>query len=246
MTNTEAQVTRILNWVALVIAAILLLVVLADIYKRNLFSENAVAASQYSFDDLPGKGGKVLSANMDGIISKHIFGEKPKAAPPPKAEPVVKKPPPPKAKLNVKISGIIEGGSPESGFAMLNTGKGSQVVGVGEELGTTGAILKAVYPDRVVFDRDGHEESVEMKRKTLDLNAPLPDAKVGGEAIDVSGRTTPAKRENTISTAPAWPRAPSATATSTPSEIPTRTRAPQTRSAGSPPPLPIPDVLKNL
>ena len=73
-------------------------------------------------------------------------------------------------------------------MAMLSTGRGNTaVVAVGEEIDKTGAILKEVYPDRIVVDRDGFAEEIEMKRKELKIDTELKDIPLTGDSISITG-----------------------------------------------------------
>ncbi len=187
MTSNEAQFTRILNWAALGVAGVLLLVVVLDIYQRHLFSSTSVDTAGLQFDDLPGTQSQPLIASTDGAIAQHIFGKKlvmpnnvvTKAVPKPK--------PKPRTPLKVTLTGVIEGATPETGLAMLGTGRGkTSVVAIGEEIGKTGAVLKEVYPAKIIVDRDGYDEEIELKRNELKINTELPDMPIN-DSITITG-----------------------------------------------------------
>ncbi len=151
------------------IALILLVTVSYYTYQRHFVAQQS--GINYQFDDLPGLSKAPITANIKAIVDAHIFGVIPKAA---VQEPVavtkqVTKPVP-KTRLNIKLTGIIDGDSPENGIAMLEVDRGrTLVVAVGEKIGKTDAILHQVLPGEVLVDRNGTIESVKMVRKTLSL-----------------------------------------------------------------------------
>ena len=169
MFSTEAQITRLINWVAVVFALGLLAAVLFNIYQRNLFSDSLGDSTEFQFSDLPGQGDAPLSAGVTDIIDQHLFGAKPfkaeavAVAPAPKVE----KKAPPRAKLNVELIGVVEGIG-EGGMAMLRLkNRKTAVVSVGEKIGKTKATLTAVHANDITVDRDGYEETLKMVRKKL-------------------------------------------------------------------------------
>lgn len=158
----------------MLIAITLLALVLQHIYQRH-FSQQG-AGQKYSFDDLPESNEAPVTADINQIIEQHIFGVVPVA---PK-RPVVRKPKPkavvaPKTRLDITLTGIIDGRHSKTSLAMLEVERGKTiVVEVGEKIGDTEAILHEVLPGEVLIDRDGTIESVKMVRKTLSL-ASLDD-----------------------------------------------------------------------
>ncbi len=199
---TPSQLTRTINWVAMPVALALLAMVAYHIYQRHF--EKRQTGVNYQFDDLPTANKAPVKADISAIVDKHVFGRIPEI---PKQSPaVVKKAEPvkqaPKTKLNIKLTGIIVGTTPENGMAMLEVERGrTLVVSVGEKIGKTDAILHQVLPGEVLIDRDGTIESIKMVRKTLSLarldsellsNLPQPyieqsDEQAGNEQSDSSG-----------------------------------------------------------
>jgi type II secretory pathway component PulC len=167
---TLSQFTRTINWVAMPIALALLAMVAYHIYQRHF--EQRQTGVNYQFDDLPTANKAPVKADVNAIVDKHVFGRVPEI---PKQLPaVVKKAEPvkqaPKTKLNIKLTGIIVGTTPENGMAMLEVERGrTLVVSVGQKIGKTDAILHQVLPGEVLIDRDGTIESIKMARKTLSL-----------------------------------------------------------------------------
>ncbi len=169
MFSTEAQMTRLINWIAVVFALGLLAAVLFNIYQRHLFSDSFGDSADFQFSDLPGQGDAPLSAGVADIIDQHLFGSRPAKA---KAvaiapAPSVEKTAPPRAKLNVELIGVVEG-TGGGGMAMLRLeNRKTAVVSVGEEIGKTQATLTAVHAGEISVDRDGYEETIKMVRKKL-------------------------------------------------------------------------------
>jgi type II secretory pathway component PulC len=167
---TPSQLTRTINWIAMPIALALLAMVAYQIYQRHYVSQTN--SRNYQFDDLPTLNKASVTADINSIINKHVFGVVP-SAPKPLAPVVVKKEAPkqaPKTRLNIKLTGIIDGATPETGMAMLEVDRGrTLVVAVGEKIGKTDAILHQVLPEEILIDREGTIESVKMIRKTLEI-----------------------------------------------------------------------------
>lgn len=165
---TPSQLTRTMNWIAMSIALLLLVMVAYHIYQRHFMQQPI--SQMYQFDDLPELNEFQLSGDVQKIIDGHIFGVVPKTPEPGAA--VVKAPakPVPKTRLNIKLTGIIDSESPENGIAIIEVDRGrTLVVAVGEKIGKTDAILHQVLPGEILLDRNGTIESVKMVRKTLSL-----------------------------------------------------------------------------
>jgi type II secretory pathway component PulC len=165
---TPSQLTRTMNWVAMSVALLLLVMVGYHIYQRHYTQQRV--SQMYQFNDLPALNSIQVSADIQKIIDGHIFGVIPEA-PQPSAV-VVKEPtkPAPKTRLNIKLTGIIDSDSPKNGIAMIEVERGrTLVVAVGEKIGKTDAILHQVLPGEILLDRNGSIESVKMARKTLSL-----------------------------------------------------------------------------
>ncbi len=174
----QATMTRLINWCGLAIAVVLLALVSLHIYKKHFLLSDQ--STEYLFNDLPTQATEAVKGNIPAIVQAHIMGEVPVVAQTEETKEVVKvappPPPPPKTKLNIVLTGIIDGATPETGFAMIEIQRGkTAVIGVGEEIGKTGAVLHQVLPGEVLVDRDGTIESVKMKRNTLELAMQLPD-----------------------------------------------------------------------
>ena len=149
------------------IALLVCLAVLYHIYQRHFIASSAEQA--YSFNDLPAENEAPVTADIKQIVNQHLFGEPPKA---PKKQVAKKAPAPvvPLTPLNVKLTGIILGDTPESGMAMFEVERGrTLVIAVNEEIGKTSATLQQVLPGEALIDRNGAIESVKMERKSLSI-----------------------------------------------------------------------------
>lgn len=167
---TPSQITRAINWIAVPVALVTLGLVAMYIYQRHMVQP--VDSARYQFDDLPTLETRTVSADIDAIVRQHVFGQQPRA-PEASAKPAAQKPAPkpaPKTRLNLKLTGIIDGSSPENGIAILEVERGKTlVVAVGEKIGDTDAVLHQVLPGEVLIDRNGSIESVKMERNTLSV-----------------------------------------------------------------------------
>ena len=194
---TPSQITRTINWIAMPLALAMLAMVAFNVYQHHFVQPQAVA--NYQFDDLPSVDKAPITAEIKDIMSRHIFGVIPTATvtAPPK---VVKKEPPkpaPKTQLNIKLTGVIDSETPESGMAFVEVERGrTLVVAVGDKIGKTDARLHQVLPGEILIDRDGTIESVKMVRKTLSMQRNelthydnLPQPYVASDADQEGGET---------------------------------------------------------
>lgn len=67
----------------------------------------------------------------------------------------------PQTKLDLQLRGIVSSGDPESGFAIIVDQGRQGVFGIEQSL-SSGATVKAVYPDRVVLLHDGRYETLRL------------------------------------------------------------------------------------
>lgn len=149
------------------IALLVCLAVLYHIYQRHFIASNDEQA--YTFNDLPTENEAPVTADIKQIVEQHLFGELPVT---PKKQVVKKAPTPvaPLTPLNIKLTGIILGDTPETGMAMFEVERGrTLVVGVNEEIGKTSATLQQVLPGEALIDRNGALETVKMIRKSLSI-----------------------------------------------------------------------------
>lgn len=83
--------------------------------------------------------------------------------------------PAPETQLPLVLSGVFAGEDPEKGWALIgDSAQQTKVFSVGDSV-RSGARLHAVYPDRVILDRNGTLETLALpKRNTGTLNVARP------------------------------------------------------------------------
>jgi general secretion pathway protein C len=97
------------------------------------------------------------------VAAAHLFGQPDRRPPPPPIK-TVKKPPP--TRLNLSLKGVLAGGTPESGGAIIADAKGKdRYYAVGGEKLPGGAQLTEVLPDYVVLLRNGRTETLSLEIK---------------------------------------------------------------------------------
>ena len=130
--------------------------------------------------DLAGAGRRVSTAapvhaaagnhalDLAAITNAHLFG----AAPPPKQDGANA----PQTSIPLVLTGTIAGNDPQNGLAILGqNAQSAKVYAVGDSV-PGGAKLHSVYSDRVVIERDGQLESLQLPRQVNAGNAPPPSA----------------------------------------------------------------------
>ena len=117
------------------------------------------------------------SNNVQQIADAHLFGvataEEPSAADLANA---------PQTSMSLVLSGTIASEDPEKGFAFIGeSAAAAKFIKVGELVGG-GAKLHSVFVDKVILDRGGRLESLNMPRNNLGANmsAPPPVAALPG------------------------------------------------------------------
>lgn len=107
----------------------------------------------------------------------------------------------PDTQLNLRLLGILAG-TPEqrgSGFAVIAEGnRPERLFGIGDPIGNAGATVQAIYPDRVILNRNGRLETLRFPRtdsrrapaqaRASDSAAPIPAAPetIEGETAGVA------------------------------------------------------------
>ncbi len=100
-------------------------------------------------------GGKALDTSIaDDIVARHLFGEAKEAAPK-----VVEAP---ETRLNLKLRGVYATDDEHKGYALIASGSGKEKLYATGQSVPGNAVLKAVYPDRVILDRKGRYETLRM------------------------------------------------------------------------------------
>lgn len=93
--------------------------------------------------------------DVAAIVNAHLFGVAPQSGDPSDA---------PATTANLTLAGTLAGGVPEQGWAIIGaSGQSARVYATGASL-PGGAKLFAVYPDRVILDRNGSRESLMLPR----------------------------------------------------------------------------------
>jgi general secretion pathway protein C len=93
--------------------------------------------------------------DIAAIVNAHLFGVAPRSGDPSDA---------PATTANLTLAGTLAGREPEQGWAIIGaSGQTARVYATGASL-PGGARLFAVYPDRVILDRNGSRESLMLPR----------------------------------------------------------------------------------
>ena len=164
---TKSQLSRLLNWEAMGLSLLIYALVVYHIYQQHFVKVSH--QQEYSFSDLPSFADVPVTADIQQIADMHLFGEVPKAPIKEIAKPAAPNPAP-VTRLNIKITGVIVGNTPESGIAMFKVDQGrTLVVAVNENIGTTGATLHQVLPGEALIDRNGKIKSIKMVRHAFSL-----------------------------------------------------------------------------
>jgi len=97
----------------------------------------------------------VPAVDLAAIVNAHLFGVASLQGDPSAA---------PATSANLTLAGTLAGPAPESGWAIIGaSGQSARVYATGAAL-PGGAKLLAVYPDRVILDRNGARESLMLPR----------------------------------------------------------------------------------
>ncbi len=118
--------------------------------------------------------------DIAAVVNAHLFGVAPQSGDPSDA---------PATTANLALAGTLAGLEPEHGWAIIGaSGQTARVYATGASL-PGGSKLFAVYPDRVILDRNGARESLLMPRlasgaggrvapRTAGLPPTAPDASI--------------------------------------------------------------------
>jgi general secretion pathway protein C len=119
------------------------------------------------------------AVDLNAIVNAHLFGVAPDSGDPSDA---------PATAANLTLTGTLAGREPEHGWAIIGAnGQSARVYATGTSL-PGGAKLFAVYPDRVILDRNGSRESLLLPRLAggsggvVPRVASLPAASANGNA----------------------------------------------------------------
>ena len=105
--------------------------------------------------DVPEVGPAAPAVDLTAIVNAHLFGVAAESGDPSAA---------PATTANLALTGTLAGREPEHGWAIIGaSGQSARVYATGSSL-PGGAKLFAVYPDRVILDRNGSRESLLLPR----------------------------------------------------------------------------------
>lgn len=111
-----------------------------------------------------------VSFDPQALLAAHLFGQAPVAANAQSINDI------PISSLNLVLTGVVAAGGESYALISVN-GQPQEPFAVGQEIPTTGAILQAVYPDRVILTRNGVSESLMLEG----MAKALSDVAVGEE-----------------------------------------------------------------
>jgi general secretion pathway protein C len=104
------------------------------------------------------------AVDLPAIVNAHLFGVAADSGDPSMA---------PATSANLSLTGTLAGPEPEHGWAIIGaSGQSARVYATGTSL-PGGAKLYAVYPDRVILDRNGSRESLMLPRLSMGAGAPM-------------------------------------------------------------------------
>lgn len=111
-------------------------------------------------------GGQAQSLDLTDLIDAHLFGVVDVAPPPVIQTPVDA----PDTTLNLQLTAVISSDDPQRGWAIIAAGRGqSDTYFVGDTLENAGgAMLHAVYADRVLLNRSGRLETLRLPKELRD------------------------------------------------------------------------------
>jgi general secretion pathway protein C len=136
-----------------VVSFVLVLVIaaqLASLLWRVLGASEVDAGA-----DAPVVQAQAQNVDIAAIVNAHLFGVAAQSGDPSDA---------PATTANLTLAGTLAGREPEQGWAIIGaTGQSARVYATGASL-PGGSKLFAVYPDRVILDRNGARESLLLPR----------------------------------------------------------------------------------
>ncbi|MGH8130511.1 MAG: type II secretion system protein GspC [Steroidobacteraceae bacterium] len=109
--------------------------------------------------------------DLAAIVNAHLFGIAAVSGDPSMA---------PATSANLTLAGTLAGREPEQGWAIIGaSGQAARVYATGASL-AGGTKLVAVYPDRVILDRNGARESLLLPRLSGGAGGTMPTANLPG------------------------------------------------------------------
>ncbi len=114
---------------------------------------------------VPAMPAPASAVDLTAIVNAHLFGVASDSGDPSMA---------PATAANLTLAGTLAGPEPEHGWAIIGaSGQSARVYVTGASL-PGGTQLFAVYPDRVILDRNGSRESLLLPRLTVGAGSAAP------------------------------------------------------------------------
>lgn len=167
---TDLSIQRVAPYLPTALTWVLALAlgVQAALIVRNLIPQPESTPPPVTPDSSPTPGTRSRSVDLQGILNAHLFGVAGAEATPDSNTIDA-----PQTQLNLVLAGTIAVDDPEKGIALIGeTAANAKVYSVGESV-TGGVMLKAVYTDRAVLNRNGQLEALLLPRQMAG-GAPPP------------------------------------------------------------------------
>ena len=114
-----------------------------------------------------------VAASLNKVSQYHLFGEVTKQ--PALVQKMIQAP---DTRLSLKLKGVFAASDPAVAIAIISDGKGEdKTYYVGDKI-SGGAILHAVYVDRVILKRNGRLETLRLPKPALDTSAIITPSTV--------------------------------------------------------------------
>jgi general secretion pathway protein C len=137
------------------IATVVLAIVIAAQLAALVWRALGGSGDDGGTGDAPEIAPPVPAVDLPAIVNAHLFGVAAESGDPSAA---------PATTANLALTGTLAGREPEHGWAIIGaSGQSARVYATGASL-PGGAKLFAVYPDRVILDRNGSRESLLLPR----------------------------------------------------------------------------------
>ncbi|HEU4515860.1 MAG TPA: type II secretion system protein GspC [Steroidobacteraceae bacterium] len=168
--------------IATVLLAIVIAAQLASLVWRALGSGDAELDAG-AVDDTP----QAPAVDLPAIVNAHLFGVAADTGDPSTA---------PATSANLSLTGTLAGREPEQGWAIIGaSGQSARVYATGTAL-PGGTKLVAVYPDRVILDRNGARESLMLPRLSGGAGSAMaPRVAARGQASSPDGSLADSVRQ---------------------------------------------------
>ena len=177
----DTKTKNSLSWLALGASLLLAAWLAYESYFRIIGLKNN--DQEFHFGESSISNEVQADVSMDKVIAAHLFGVEPVEA---KVE-APKVVDAPITRLNLKLTGIISGATPELSYAMIEITRGqTSVVAIGNPIGNTGADLHDIGEDHILIDHRGKIEKLELERELLSFTAPTIIQPTTIEALNLS------------------------------------------------------------